>query len=547
MTTAELERVSPAELAWLDRREAERRAAYAALETADEQAIVGAQVPTWMWCPPYEESLGAQAVKLYEEATREIGGALDPWQRLSLEVALALDANRVLVCFEVAIILSRQNGKGEVLIALELAWLFLFGEKLIIHSAHLFETSREHFLKMMQIIEMNPDFERRVFKLKEGRGSEEIILRTKPTVIEGRAPSKREVGGARLKFMTRKGGAGRGFTGGKLVMDEAMYLDALMMAAGLPTMATRREGQVVYAGSAGMKHSTQLAKVRSRGRRPARGLPGDPALALLEWVAERPVYNDRGTRIGGDDPASQRTWAKVNPSVGRPVNGISLGYIGREATAMGGFEAAEWWMERLGIGDWPADDERWEVIDKSAWKAAKDEASVMRPDGRVFAVDADAETGVYTLSVSGIREDGRGHIETAHRQKGSAWIVEKLTQIFEEREHRCPVVLLKTGEAAHVGPDLERADIVVHTLPDTEYAQACAALVQELIAKQCLHLGQRSLTSGMGAASKRLNVEGGWKWSRESAGQAPVVAATLARAGVRNGIGSVEDSIGDVW
>jgi hypothetical protein len=181
-----LEGISPAELARLAQWDAERREAYAALDGVDEQDLVGCQVPTFMWVPPYEDSLGAEATQLYEEATRAIGGRLDQWQRLSLEVAFALDSNRVLVCFEVAYILSRQNGKGEVLLALELAWLFLFGEKLITHSAHLFETSREHFLKMQQIIEMNADFERRVFKVKEGRGSEEIILKAKPTVIEGR-------------------------------------------------------------------------------------------------------------------------------------------------------------------------------------------------------------------------------------------------------------------------------------------------------------------------------------------------------------------------
>lgn len=547
-----LDVVSAAELARLDQWEAERRAEYAALDAVENvEDLVGVQVPTFMWVPPYEDSLGPQAAKLYEEATRPIGGRLDPWQRLSLEVALAFDARQVRVCFEFALILSRQNGKGEVLLALELAWLFLFGEKLVVHSAHLFETSREHFLKVQQVIELNPDFERRVFKLKEGRGSEEIILKARPSVIEGRAPRTREVGGARLKFMTRKGGAGRGFTGGKLVLDEAMYLDALMMAAGLPTMATRsREAQVVYAGSAGMRHSTQLANVRDRGRRPSRGLPGERRLGLLEWVAERPVYDEAtGKRIGGDDPADPRTWAKTNPALaGEDTRGrITVEYVVDESGAMGGTDSPTFWMERLGIGDWPVDSERWEVVDKAAWAAVNDQASVMLPDGRVLGVDADEDTGVYALSVSGLREDGLAHLETVERRKGSAWIVERVLEIFEEKGWRYPVVLLKTGEAGHVAGDLEKAEVVVHTLTDTEYAQACAALVQETNARLLRHIGQRSLTGPMGSASKRLNAEGGWRWNRESPAQAPLVAVTLARAGVRLGFATVEDRIGDVW
>lgn len=548
MTAGVLEQVDPAELAWLDQREAERRAAYALLAaTAAEEDLVGVQVPTFMWCPPYVDSLGEQAAALYEEATRAVGGRLDRYQRLALEVALALDTDRVLVCFEVAIILSRQNGKGEILIALELAWLFLFGEKLIIHSAHLFETSREHFLKMQQVIEANPEFDRRVASMKMGRGSEEIVLRPSPSVIEGRAPRRRESGGARLKFMTRSGGAGRGFTGGKLVLDEAMYLDALMMAAGLPTMATRREGQVVYTGSAGMKHSTQLAKVRSRGRRPARGLPGPKALALLEWAAEKPIYDDAGRLVGGDDPEDLRTAAKVNPALGQPPRGrITVSYVRNEAEAMGGFDAAPWWTERLGIGDWPDDGERWEVIDKDGWKNAADLGSRMLPEGRVFAVDADPVTGVYALTVSGVREDKLGHIETVEQRRGSLWLVPRMQEIVgadvRKRIHKPPVILLKTAVASHLVTDLETGRWVVYEPTETQYVQSCTALVEELRGGKVVHIGQKSLTDAMGAAAKRTNVEGGWKWDRDMPGQSPVIGATLARWGVRKGYGKLPKS-----
>lgn len=513
--------------------------------------LVGSQVPTFMWVPPYEDTLGEQAVALYEEATRPIGGRLDPYQCLALEVAFALDHRRVLVCFELAIILSRQNGKGEILIALELAWLFLFGEKLIIHSAHLFETSREHFLKMQQIIEMNPDFDRRVHKMREGRGSEEIeLLPPKGVAIEGRAPRQREAGGARLKFMTRKGGAGRGFTGGKLVLDEAMYLDALMMAAGLPTMATRSEGQVVYTGSAGMKHSTQLGAVRKRGRRPERGLPGDPALALLEWSADRAVYDEKtGQRVAGDDPADPRTHAKVNPAYGDPPRGrISPAYVHREAAALGGYDSPAFGTERLGIGEWPDDEERWEVIDKATWGLVLDKDSKMLLAGRVFAVDADPETAVYTLSVAGVREDGVGHIETCWQQKGAAWIPDKLVDLVGSGKamKKPPLILLKNGEASHVGDELAnspgRARWTVYQPTETEYVQACEALVEDLRQRRVVHIGQKSLTGAIGAAAKRVGVEGGWKWDRDQLGQAPIVAATLARWGVRKGYGKLPKS-----
>jgi hypothetical protein len=47
--------------------------------------------------------------------------------------------------FEVGLNVARQNGKGSILEARELAGLFLLGERLIIHSAHEFATSLEAF------------------------------------------------------------------------------------------------------------------------------------------------------------------------------------------------------------------------------------------------------------------------------------------------------------------------------------------------------------------------------------------------------------------
>ena len=63
--------------------------------------------------------------------------------------------------FEVGLIVARQNGKGTVLEALELAALFLFPDvRLILHSAHEFKTAQEAFLRVRALIEDNPDFDR---------------------------------------------------------------------------------------------------------------------------------------------------------------------------------------------------------------------------------------------------------------------------------------------------------------------------------------------------------------------------------------------------
>jgi hypothetical protein len=240
----------------------------------------------------------------------------------------------------------------------------------------------------------------------------------------------------------------------------------------------------------------------------------------------------------GLDPADPDTWWSCMPGLGHTV---------REQTVREDFEAmdlVDFCAEYLG---WePENSSGWKVVKKAAWKNAEDIRSVMELGGRVFAVDAEAETGVYVLSVSGVRADGRGHIETIERGPGSGWVVERMQEIVgtgvRKRVHKPPVVLLKTAVAAHLVEDLETERWVVRSPTATEYAQSCEALVQEVLAGDVLHIGQESLTSGMGGAAKRENVEGGWKWDRDMPGQAPVIAATLARWGVRKGYGKLPKS-----
>src|SRR5262245_21944931 len=436
-----------------------------------------------------------------------MGQMLDVYQKAALQIAFAVDPHGVLTCFEFAIILSRQDGKGEVLIALELAWLFLFNEPLISHSAHLYPTAREHFMKLLVIIQTNPDLERRIKQIREGKGDEEVILKT----------------GGRLKFFSRKGGAGLGFTGSKLVCDESMDLDAVAMGVGLPTMATKRNAQVIYAASAGHKDSSQLAAVRQRG------LDQDPAVGLMMWEAERPVYDEYGQLVDGDDPEDPATWARTNPAMNRPVNGITEGYIRKEARTLGGFRAPEWWRQRLGVGDYPAAEAAWKVIAKPVWEAQCDEQSSLLKVGRCLAIDADEETGVYTLGIGGRRGDGRGHVELVDRRRGAHWVLARCEDIRVRRGggRRYPVALLKTSIAAHLGTDLVQAGWRVCYPNGIEYDAGCQALVKDLEANLLVHYGQEAMTRAGGHGSPHKTGKGSWRWDRSQPHQSSIIVATL--------------------
>jgi phage terminase large subunit-like protein len=149
--------------------------------------------------------------------------------------------------------------------------------------------------------------------------------------------------GARLRFVTRSGGSGRGFSADLVVIDEAYNLTAESMAAVLPTMAARPNPQIWYTSSAGMVASEQLAHIRDRGLK-----GGDPSLAYFEWSAP-----------DGADLDDREAWAQANPSLGYRV---PESFIVTERAAL---PDEQFGRERLGL--WADRDRDKPAIDPAEW------------------------------------------------------------------------------------------------------------------------------------------------------------------------------------
>src|SRR5262245_23737747 len=106
---------------------------------------MGVQTPRLFTAPPtFLSSAGREAADLAAHAGLE----LFPWQQHVLDVGLRERADGNWSAFEVAVNVPRQNGKGGIIEARELAGLFLLKERLIIHSAHEFKTSRVAFQRI---------------------------------------------------------------------------------------------------------------------------------------------------------------------------------------------------------------------------------------------------------------------------------------------------------------------------------------------------------------------------------------------------------------
>jgi hypothetical protein len=220
--------------------------------TSRSAVLLGHQEPRYHLVPRARSSAGPEAVELAASA----GLILDPWQELVLEGALAEAPDGRWAAPEVGLIVPRQNGKGGILEARELAGLFLFDEQLILHSAHEFKTAAEAFRRLLSLIQNTPDLDRRVNRVRTSHGDEGIEL----------------VGGQRLRFVARSTGSGRGFTGDCIILDEAYNLSSAGMSALFPTMAAIRNPQLWYTSSAPLprQESDTLRRLCKRGRDGAR-------------------------------------------------------------------------------------------------------------------------------------------------------------------------------------------------------------------------------------------------------------------------------------
>jgi phage terminase large subunit-like protein len=474
----------------------------------------GVQEPTYRSVPAYGSSAGKEAVELAAHA----GLHLDPWQQQVLEDGLGEQDDGRWASFEVACVVSRQNGKSAIFEARELAGLFLFDEKLIIHTAHEYKTSQEAFRRISDLIRNTPDLLRRVKSIRVANGEQGIELKT----------------GQRLRFLARSNGAGRGFSGDCVILDEAMLLGDNNMAALLPTMSAKPNPQLWYGASAGVgEQSVQLARVRKRG------LSGmDKSLTYLEWSAE--LHNAGCSREcthhdGIDDLA---TWAKSNPGLGYR---ITPEYIERERAAL---SRAVFSRERLGVGEYPEDvAETWLVIASATWQALIDKRPYIpgELEQLALAVDVRHDRSTSSVAVAGTRPDGRTQVELAEHRAGTGWVVDRVTEL-QERWGIEGVTVDPGSPAGALIADFEAAGVAVRPVTTREFAQSCGAFYDAAMNGRIRHLDEPELNAAVASVDKRPLADA-WAWERRSSSTdvTPLVAASLAYYAV------AAYSEGDLW
>lgn len=468
--------------------------------------LLGSRAPRIRSVPDYATSAGEDAIELAAEA----GLILDPWQQDNVIDILGEGEDGLWAAFEACLIVARQNGKGAELEAIELAGLFIFGEKLIIHTAHEFKTASEAYLRVKQLIVDTPMLHKKVRQYHNAHGEEGITLKS----------------GQRLRFLARSKGSGRGFSCDRLIYDEAYELPAANVAASLPTLSARPNPQVIYTSSAPLNGpgSEHLRRLRKRGSH-AEGYDWD-GLCFLEYSANPKGYdfNDKG-RLIGLDLDDRRGWYDANPGLNIRIREP---FIAKERATMTDEEFAR---ERLGIAD---DLEVNAVFSPEAWDELRDPTSILK-DPVVFGFDTNPDLSMSSISVAGQRLDKKVHIELIDRRRGLNWLVDRLVGLAEDWEPLALTVDAMSPATAIVSrlrkeltnAGLETEVIVTNT---TQYGRACLLMFDLFTEHRLVHLGQDAMTAAAETVTKRDMGEAGlFGWARkDSTDITPFVSGTVA-------------------
>lgn len=493
-------------------------------DVAEPEPVYGAQRPRLLAVPPtFRSSAGQEAVELAARAGLE----LDPWQQHVLDLGLRERDDLRWAAFEVCVNVPRQNGKGGIIEARELAGLFLFGERLILHSAHEFKTSIVAFRRIEALILNCDDLRKRVARVRKTTGEEAVEL----------------IGGQTLRFLARSGGSGRGFTGDCNILDESMILGDDAMSALMPTMAAVDNPQMWYFGSAGIGHqSMQLARLRARALAALESGEPDPSLAYFEWSINAHADECLPGCREHDDVDAPESVLKANPAVGYR---LTLEKTTRERLSMGPGPFAR---ERLGVGDYPSDGaETWQVIGEDAWRALADGQSTPC-DPVAFAIDTTPERSHSAIGVAGASGEAT-HVEVVDHRPGTGWVVERACDLQERWKPRCWVVD-EAGPSGSLIPELRKAGLLVVSPKARQVAQACGQFYDGVTEQSIAHLDQAPLAAALAGAQKRP-LGDAWAWARRgvSVDISPLVTVTLAKWGIEADLDDEEpgDILNAVW
>ena len=415
---------------------------------------------------------------------------LDEWQEQVLEAGMGERSDGRWASKFVGVSAPRQNGKSQIIVARALAGALLFGEKMIIISAHETDTAREIWKRLLDVIEGNPTLEARVTGRMDAINREFIAF--------GHGQDRQTI-----KLKARRASGARGFSADCLLLDEAQILGKQAWGSIVPTMSAMPNPQMWLFGTPPTESDDPFAFGRVRESAMAK----KARHCWIEWAA-----------AVDDDINDPEVWAKANPAFGVRIT--------HEACAddRAAMDDEQFARERLGIWETRAASA---VFGVGAWEACETKEP---PGVAVGALALAASLDLTHCAVVAAAKGDRVHVKPLHHAPGTGWVVERLVALQEQ--HGVDVVIDGRGPAAVLIPHLEQAGVRLRTATTQDVLDACAGIYSLVQGGQLAHGAYPELDAAVAGAAKR-GVGDRWAWGRKASATdiSPLEAATLAAWG----------------
>lgn len=460
--------------------------------------LLGDQRPRLESRPDAVGSWGELAVDFATAA----GMKLEDWQEYVVWAWHDVDTNGKWAASECGLLVSRQNGKSEALVAFDLARLFLFPtedrrRRTVLHTAHELKTATETFEKVSAIVAANERLMDMVDHIYTANGKEAILLKPRPGQLLG----------DRLRFVARSKGSGRGFAANDIVYDEAQELSPAARKALTYTQSTIQNRQEVYAGTVpGEDNDGEVFEgVRDRGRSRA------PRTTWQEWSPEGAEDPKRVDSIDVSDP---RTWQQAVPAMGTWIEPSTV-----EEQVARALDRDELLAERFAV--WPnrpdAVTASLSDLDLQAWiDAAGAHPVVGTAPGAVIALAVSRGGGSATVA-AGRRVDS-DHIAVEHKKTGAGtlWVAAYVKKLKAELGDA--LVVLDAKNATAIVASLQGVSVKFMSMNLDEIAAAHALFIEHANAGAIVHRDQAEVTASLQFAGVRaLTRSGGQTWEASEA------------------------------
>lgn len=474
-------------------------------DSVDVDAVRGSRLPR-IYTPPLREltpdtSYGYDVIDF---ARNVLLHPLDPWQEEAVIRAGELMPDGSVRFAIILILVSRQNGKTELLVVLALYWLFVDAIAMVLGTSTKLDYARESWRKAVQLARSIPALRAEIPArggVRKANGEQELV----------RAPSGDvdDLDACRYKIAASNEEGGRSLSIGRLILDELRQhhtYDA--WDAMEATTSSVDDSQIFAISNMGSDRSIVLNDKRADALAAIAEQDTDTDICLLEWSAPEDA-----------DPEDLGALAMANPNLGYRKNARRLLNNARRAKRAGGEALVGFKTEHMCV--------RVPVMNPAftGWARLKEVGTLDVARGRLAAcIDLSPDATHGTLAAAAVLDDGRVRVETVAEWKGATAAADM------ERDLPGWVRLVRPGKlgwfpagpAAAVAASLaDRRKAGVRTGPGGwpppgvtiedirgEMSAACMGLGKEIDAATLVHSGQAMLDAQVEGAEKKPRGDG---------------------------------------